>query len=62
MSQPRTVGGSFLSAHLGVVYAFLYVPILVLILLSFNKSGLPTAWGGVSLKWYAALALSLIHI
>lgn len=56
MSQPRSFSGTVLSSHLGLVYAFLYIPILVLILLSFNKSGLPTAWGGVSLKWYAALA------
>jgi spermidine/putrescine transport system permease protein len=47
MSRSPSVGGSVLNAHLGLVYAFLYVPILVLILLSFNKSGLPTAWGGV---------------
>jgi spermidine/putrescine transport system permease protein len=46
MSRSPSVGGSVLNAHLGLVYAFLYVPILVLILLSFNKSGLPTAWGG----------------
>ncbi|MDO8696327.1 MAG: spermidine/putrescine ABC transporter permease [Pseudomonadales bacterium RIFCSPLOWO2_12_59_9] len=45
-----------LGSHLWLVYGFLYVPILVLIALSFNASGLPTAWGGASLKWYAALA------
>ncbi|MDD0148758.1 hypothetical protein PSY31_24055, partial [Shigella flexneri] len=46
----------FIDGHLWLVYAFLYVPILVLILLSFNKSGLPTTWTGFSLKWYGALA------
>ncbi|SEM44768.1 spermidine/putrescine transport system permease protein [Pseudomonas sp. ok272] len=56
MSQPRSLGAGLLNGHLGLVYAFLYVPILVLILLSFNKSGLPTAWGGVSFKWYVSLA------
>ncbi|WP_259671449.1 ABC transporter permease [Rhizobium sp. NZLR11] len=34
----------------------MYVPILVLVVLSFNASGLPTAWGGVTLKWYVKLA------
>lgn len=51
----RNSSGIALGAHLWLVYAFLYVPILVLILLSFNASGLPTAWGGASLKWYAKL-------
>lgn len=44
-----------LAAHLGLVLAFLYLPIAVLIALSFNKGGLPTAWTGFSTKWYAAL-------
>lgn len=56
MSRPANPSTLLLGTHLGLVYAFLYVPILVLILLSFNKSGLPTAWGGASLKWYVALA------
>jgi len=46
----------FLGGHLGLVYTFLYVPILVLMALSFNELGLPTAWGGFSLKWYSELA------
>jgi spermidine/putrescine transport system permease protein len=45
-----------LKLHLGAVYVFLYVPILVLVALSFNKSGLPTAWGGFSVEWYGKLA------
>ena len=35
---------------------FLYVPIVVLMVLSFNRSGLPTAWTGFSTKWYVKLA------
>lgn len=46
----------WLRAHLGLTYAFLYVPILVLVGLSFNASGLPTTWGGFSTKWYVELA------
>lgn len=46
----------WLRAHLGLTYAFLYVPILVLVGLSFNASGLPTSWGGFSTKWYGELA------
>ena len=35
---------------------FLYLPIAVLMVLSFNKAGLPTAWAGFSLEWYGKLA------
>lgn len=35
--------------------AFLYVPILILVLYSFNASRLVTVWGGFSTRWYAAL-------
>ena len=45
-----------LRAHAALVYLFLYGPIAVLVVLSFNESGLPTAWGGFSTRWYAALA------
>jgi spermidine/putrescine transport system permease protein len=47
---------AWLSGHLTLVYVFLYVPILVLVVLSFNKAGLPTVWSGFSLEWYAKLA------
>jgi putrescine transport system permease protein len=36
-------------------YAFLYVPIALLILYSFNDSRLVTIWGGWSVRWYASL-------
>jgi spermidine/putrescine transport system permease protein len=47
---------ALLSAHLGLVWLFLYGPILVLMALSFNRAGMPTAWTGFSLAWYAKLA------
>jgi len=37
-------------------YAFLYLPILLLVIYSFNGSRLVTVWGGWSLHWYAELA------
>ena len=43
-------------AWLGTVFVFLYLPILTLIVLSFNASPMVTRWGGWSLRWYAALA------
>ncbi len=36
-------------------YGFLYFPIAVLILYSFNASKLVTVWGGFSLHWYQEL-------
>ncbi len=39
-----------------LVFGFLYLPIAVLVLLSFNDSGLPTTWSGFSLRWYASLS------
>lgn len=48
-------GRRFLRVELGVLLAFLYLPILVVVALSFNKSGQPTAWGGFSLTWYESV-------
>lgn len=36
-------------------FAFLYAPIALLILYSFNASRLVTVWGGFSTRWYASL-------
>jgi putrescine transport system permease protein len=36
-------------------FAFLYLPILLLIAFSFNDSRLVTVWGGFSTKWYRGL-------
>jgi putrescine transport system permease protein len=44
-----------LNAFLSVGLAFLYLPIAVLAVYSFNASRLVTVWGGWSTQWYAAL-------
>jgi putrescine transport system permease protein len=36
-------------------FAFLYLPILILVIYSFNESKLVTVWGGFSTKWYGEL-------
>ena len=46
---------TFNLVSLGLGFAFLYVPILLLVVYSFNSSRLVTVWGGFSTKWYAAL-------
>jgi putrescine transport system permease protein len=35
---------------------FLYLPMVTLVVFSFNRSRLPSHWGGFSLEWYAKLA------
>ncbi|MCX8502048.1 MAG: putrescine ABC transporter permease PotI, partial [Alphaproteobacteria bacterium] len=36
-------------------FSFLYLPILLIVIFSFNESKLVTVWGGFSLKWYGEL-------
>jgi len=42
--------------RLALVLGFLYLPILLLVLYSFNASRLVTVWGGFSTQWYRGLA------
>lgn len=46
---------TFLITVLCFGFAFLYVPILSMIVFSFNSARLATVWGGFSTKWYAKL-------
>ncbi|HIG39007.1 MAG: ABC transporter permease subunit [bacterium] len=45
----------FLLTALGFGYAFLYIPIFLLMLYSFNDSRISSVWNGFSLRWYTAL-------
>ena len=45
----------FVFSSLCFGFAFLYVPILVLVVYSFNQSAITSVWGGFSLRWYFAL-------
>ncbi|MBX4860485.1 ABC transporter permease subunit [Rhizobium bangladeshense] len=44
---------NIISVTLG--FAFLYLPIVLLVIFSFNESKLVTVWGGFSTKWYVSL-------
>ena len=48
----RWFGRSWLAAG----FVFLYLPIVALVLYSFNDSPVPNLWRGFTLKWYGALA------
>jgi len=41
---------------LSLGYLFLYLPIVALVVYSFNDSPLPNVWRGFTLKWYVQLA------
>ncbi len=41
--------------YVGVIIVFLYAPIAVLVVLSFNSSRSRVKWGGFTLEWYAKL-------
>ena len=45
----------FNATSLTLGFAFLYIPMLVVIIYSFNESRLVTVWGGFSTKWYGEL-------
>ena len=45
----------FVTTAMAFGFAFLYVPIVSLIVYSFNASKLVTVWGGFSTKWYGEL-------
>ena len=46
---------TFKKIYLALVLLFLYAPIVVLIVYSFNASETRAVWGGFSLKWYGQL-------
>lgn len=49
----KRFGFSKLMLVLGLL--FIYLPMLILVIYSFNASKLVTVWGGWSVKWYAGL-------
>ena len=46
---------SFSSLMLVLGLLFIYAPMLILVIYSFNASKLVTVWGGWSIKWYVGL-------
>ena len=45
----------FMKCYLALILIFLYAPILVLVVLSFNDSRSRVTWGGFTLRWYGSL-------
>lgn len=60
MRQARALFGPrfnrlFSTSWLTLGFAFLYLPMLALVVFSFNDSPLPTVWGGFTFDWYVKL-------
>ncbi|MBR0718152.1 ABC transporter permease [Bradyrhizobium liaoningense] len=53
--RKKTRLSRFNVASLALGLAFLYLPIVILVIYSFNASRLVTVWGGWSLRWYVEL-------
>ncbi len=41
--------------YLGLILVLMYLPIIIVIIYSFNSSRISSVWGGFSLKWYEEL-------
>lgn len=50
-----TVSNIFFSIWVAASYLFLYIPIFILIIFSFNSVAFPYRWAGFSLQWYYEL-------
>lgn len=51
----RRKRGGLLRVHAGLVYLFLYAPIAILVLFSFNRTSQTAVWQGFTLDWYRSL-------
>ncbi len=54
-ARPRSGADSWLAGHAWLVFAFLYAPILVLTIFSFNGNDNVGIWTEVSFKWYGEM-------
>jgi putrescine transport system permease protein len=54
--KPSAFNTWFARGWLSAGYVFLYLPIVALVLFSFNDSPVPNVWRGFTLRWYAELA------
>ena len=53
--------GWVLRAHTWLVYLFLYAPIAILVLFSFNRTSQTAVWQGFTLDWYRSLLARRAH-
>jgi len=51
----RSLGKRWLFLHAALAFAFIYLPILILVIYSFNASRFNAVWRGFTLDWYRGL-------
>ena len=56
MKAGRSFNRWFARGWLAAGFVFLYLPIVALVIFSFNDSPIPNVWRAFTFKWYAALA------
>lgn len=54
-SFAKKINSLSLSLFVACVYLFLYIPIFILVIFSFNSAQFPSPWVGFSLHWYREL-------
>lgn len=59
MSKNRKIGKISNLLFIACIYLFLWVPIIVLLVFSFNTEGYPSPWTGFTWKWYRELIDSI---
>ena len=52
VSEKQYLSKIFLPIIVGMAYLFLYLPITVMLIFSFNDSRFTIRWSGFSLRWY----------
>jgi spermidine/putrescine transport system permease protein len=55
VARPRRAVERLLAGNAWMVFAFLYLPILVLAVLSFNDNRVVGIWGGFTFRWYGEM-------
>jgi spermidine/putrescine transport system permease protein len=55
MYKSNSILKAMSSALVAATYIFLYLPVMVMVLFSFNESDVSMKWTGFSFKWYAKL-------
>src|SRR5512138_121782 len=51
----RKLGGQLITVEALLAYFFMYIPIIILIVFSFNASRFTSIWAGFTLDWYKSL-------
>ena len=57
-TRKKKIAQIFKNAYIGLVFLFLYLPILMVIIFSFNTSKMNIVWEGFTLSWYGTFFMN----